>query len=320
MLPGDLIFFRKWRVRVDLNLSNMLVRQGRLSIIWFQLFFIGGLSVRDFLKSECTDRYTLNGGAIVSVVMPAYNAQETIGEAIISILNQTMSSLELSVVDDASTDATSGIVTAMMKGDPRLSIYRNERNSRLGPIEWEPRNDGLKYATGQFIAYLDADNTWETNFLAEMTGVIQSDASCMLAYCRTKNYYDPVEKAAVVRNDRRPLLAEGECWTIFDTPAMGAVHWGIDGYVDTNEMVHRASIFEKLGYLWRTVHPDREKISRAQSFIRPCRRHNDLDLFERVLAVFGASAIKQHPGVLVNFYYPSYRAYRTRINEHECWR
>jgi glycosyltransferase involved in cell wall biosynthesis len=276
--------------------------------------------VEDFPKNQCTARYPLNDGTLVSVVMPAYNAQETIGEAITSVLTQTMDSLELIVVDDASTDATNEIVTAMMEADPRLSIYRNEKNSRQGPIEWEPRNDGLKYATGQFIAYLDADNAWKTNFLAEMTGIIQSDASCMLAYCRTKNYYDPVEKATAVRNDRRPLLAEGECWTIFDSPAIGAVRWGIDGYVDTNEIVHRASIFEKLGYLWRTIHPDRETISRAQSFIRRGRRHNDLDLFERVLAAFGAGAIKRHPGVLVNFYYPSYRAYSRRIIGHECGR
>jgi glycosyltransferase involved in cell wall biosynthesis len=99
----------------------------------------------------------------VSIIMPAFNAANTIGEAISSILSGTHRNVEILVIDDGSRDETSKIVTAMAQAEPRIKYYKNEKN--LGA--YKSRNVMLKIATGQFIAFLDSDDTWEPNKLEE---------------------------------------------------------------------------------------------------------------------------------------------------------
>jgi glycosyltransferase involved in cell wall biosynthesis len=99
----------------------------------------------------------------VSIIMPAFNAADTIGEAISSILNGTHRNVEILIIDDCSRDETSKIVTAIAQAEPRIKYYKNEKN--LGA--YQSRNAMLKVATGKFIAFLDSDDTWEPNKLEE---------------------------------------------------------------------------------------------------------------------------------------------------------
>lgn len=98
--------------------------------------------------------------ASVSVIIPAYNAQEFISEAIVSVRNQTWQDWELIVVNDGSTDATATIVTGFCKNDPRIQLITQE-NGRLA----KARNTGIAASAGEFIAFLDADDIWETSKL-----------------------------------------------------------------------------------------------------------------------------------------------------------
>lgn len=88
----------------------------------------------------------------VSVIMPAYNAQKYIAEAIDSILNQTFSNFELIIVNDASSDNTESIITSYR--DPRIVYLKNETN--LGVAK--TLNYGLSVAQGEYIARMDADD------------------------------------------------------------------------------------------------------------------------------------------------------------------
>ena len=88
----------------------------------------------------------------VSVIMPAHNAQATIGWAIQSVLQQTHQDFELLVVDDGSTDATEAC--ARTHGDR----VRYLRQARAGPAA--ARNRGASEARGAFMAFLDADDLW----------------------------------------------------------------------------------------------------------------------------------------------------------------
>lgn len=99
----------------------------------------------------------------VSIIMPAFNAKDTIGEAIASALNGTHRNLEILVIDDGSTDGTENTVTDMAAKDQRIKYYKNPTN--LGA--YKSRNLMMKAATGQFIAFLDSDDTWEPNKLEE---------------------------------------------------------------------------------------------------------------------------------------------------------
>lgn len=93
---------------------------------------------------------------VFSVIMPAYNAQETIGAAIESVLNQTFQKYELLVVNDCSEDRTSMIIESYYQKDNRIRLFQNKEN--LGVAE--SRNRALKKAQGQYIAFLDSDDLW----------------------------------------------------------------------------------------------------------------------------------------------------------------
>jgi len=99
----------------------------------------------------------------VSIIMPAFNAKDTIGEAIASALNGTHPNLEILVIDDGSTDATENTVTDITAKDQRIKYYKKPTN--LGA--YKSRNLMIEAATGQFIAFLDSDDTWEPNKLEE---------------------------------------------------------------------------------------------------------------------------------------------------------
>ena len=92
---------------------------------------------------------------LVSVIIPAYNSSPYVEAAIQSILDQTVRDLEVIVVDDASTDDTAGVVARIAKLDGRVRlIRRNEPSGRPA----RPRNEGLRAASGKYVAFLDADD------------------------------------------------------------------------------------------------------------------------------------------------------------------
>lgn len=96
------------------------------------------------------------GKPIVSVIMPAYNAQQYIEEAIGSVQGQTFSQWELIVVDDCSGDNTAQIVSQLAREDPRIYLHRNDEN--LGAAK--SRNQGLELYKGAYVAFLDSDDLW----------------------------------------------------------------------------------------------------------------------------------------------------------------
>ncbi|OYT69781.1 MAG: hypothetical protein CFK52_12965 [Chloracidobacterium sp. CP2_5A] len=89
---------------------------------------------------------------LVSVVLCVYNRADYLGEAIASILNQTLDDFELIVVDDASTDASPEVARGF--GDPRLRYFRNETNCGHAPS----LNRGIVEAQGRHVALMDSDD------------------------------------------------------------------------------------------------------------------------------------------------------------------
>ena len=89
---------------------------------------------------------------LISVVLPAYNVQDTIGESIDSILSQTFTDFELIIINDGSQDNTEEVIHAY--SDKRIRYYRNEKNEGL----IYTLNRGLDLAQGKYIARMDADD------------------------------------------------------------------------------------------------------------------------------------------------------------------
>lgn len=93
---------------------------------------------------------------IVSVIMPAYNAERYIEEAIRSVQAQTMEKWELVVVDDRSTDGTAGLIRNLADQDSRIRpIFSQINRGAAGS-----RNLALDMCQGQYVAFLDADDLW----------------------------------------------------------------------------------------------------------------------------------------------------------------
>jgi glycosyltransferase involved in cell wall biosynthesis len=96
----------------------------------------------------------LNSYPLVSVIIPVYNVEKYVKEAIQSIVNQTYENLEIIVIDDASKDATYQIVKELQKKDKRIKLYQNEKNLKIV----KTLNRALSFATGKYIARMDGDD------------------------------------------------------------------------------------------------------------------------------------------------------------------
>jgi glycosyltransferase involved in cell wall biosynthesis len=94
--------------------------------------------------------------ALISIALCTYNGERFLAEQLRSITNQTYQNLEIVVVDDCSTDATVNILENAKKSDPRIKIYKNEKN--LGFIKNFEK--ALKKCNGDFIALSDQDDVW----------------------------------------------------------------------------------------------------------------------------------------------------------------
>lgn len=100
----------------------------------------------------------------VSIIVPAYNAAGYLERALDSALTQTMSDLEIVVIDDASVDDTTEVARRIVASDPRVRVLHNERNEGVSVS----RNRGIGAARGEWVALLDADDTWVPERLERM--------------------------------------------------------------------------------------------------------------------------------------------------------
>jgi len=105
----------------------------------------------------------------VSVVMPVYNGELYLREAVESILNQTFGDFEFIIIDDGSTDSTWQILTVYAAQDARIVLHRNPQNLRL----IKSLNKGLALAQGEYIARHDADDIALPERLATQVSYLQ---------------------------------------------------------------------------------------------------------------------------------------------------
>jgi hypothetical protein len=139
----------------------------------------------------------------VSVLMPAFNRQQFIGESIASVLAQRSVSLELIVIDDASTDATATIAEDWARRDPRVVVLRLPENRGASAA----LNAGLDVARGVYAARQDSDDVAMPDRLARQQAVLDADAGVALVgtdYLLTDSRGRP--KAVSKRAESREVL------------------------------------------------------------------------------------------------------------------
>lgn len=115
---------------------------------------------------------------MISIIMPAYNSENYIAEAIESVIGQTYTEWELLVIDDYSSDQTTKIIQKYMENDTRIQLIRKKQNDGVAVT----RNIGIQKAKGEFIAFLDSDDVWKSNKLEEQLK-LQRKTGAAIIYC-----------------------------------------------------------------------------------------------------------------------------------------
>ena len=111
--------------------------------------------------------------SLFSVVIPLYNKEAYIADTVRSVLNQTLCDFELIIVNDGSTDKSLQVVREF--SDCRIKVFSNIN----GGVS-HARNFGVRHAQGDFIAFLDADDLWDADYLSEMKSFIERFPGCGL--------------------------------------------------------------------------------------------------------------------------------------------
>lgn len=107
---------------------------------------------------------------LCSVIMPAYNCEKYIAEAIESVLNQNYTNWELIIINDCSTDNTEQIIKSYQQKDRRIKLINLTQNRGVA----NARNIGIRNAEGKYIAFLDADDIWQKEKLYKQIQLLES--------------------------------------------------------------------------------------------------------------------------------------------------
>jgi glycosyltransferase involved in cell wall biosynthesis len=137
----------------------------------------------------------------VTVILPAFNAEKHIEEAIESVLNQTFTDLELLIIDDGSNDGTGDIVKKYKEKDQRvISIISHTNEGVVRSL-----NKGLEISSSDFIARIDADDIWTNEKLERQMRHLNEDEDLYMSATAKININD---KGEVRKGDKYPQIFE----------------------------------------------------------------------------------------------------------------
>ena len=114
--------------------------------------------------------------SMISIIMPAYNAERYIKESIMSIISQTLSDWELIIIDDCSLDKTAAICKSYTDHFENIQYFRNSNNEGVAAS----RNRGVSIAKGEWIAYIDSDDCWHPKKLELQLQLAEEKHACFI--------------------------------------------------------------------------------------------------------------------------------------------
>ena len=121
---------------------------------------------------------------LVSIVIPSYNTEKYIKEAVDSALAQTYTPIEIIVVDDGSTDNTKNVLGPYLERNAITYIYQANRGLAGA------RNTGIKASRGEYIAFLDADDIFLPEKVARQAAHLDANPKCDISYCDLYHFWD----------------------------------------------------------------------------------------------------------------------------------
>ena len=134
-----------------------------------------------------------------SIVMPAYQAEKYLGNAIEGILAQSFSDWELLVVEDCSKDKTLEIAQKFQSADKRIKVIHREKNAGVS----EARNLGIEKARGEYLWFTDADDKAEGDLLEKVHNSLQKNRAQLVVFGLVEEYYSK-DGQLEYQNTRKP--------------------------------------------------------------------------------------------------------------------
>jgi glycosyltransferase involved in cell wall biosynthesis len=126
------------------------------------------------VKAGYSDVTKIDGRPLVSVIIPSHNVENFIDECLLSVRNQTLKNIEIIVVDDGSSDLTVEKISKHCAADSRIVLISN---SRASGNSGTPRNQGIRYCSGEYISFVDSDDWIEPGMLFDLHGKASSTGS-----------------------------------------------------------------------------------------------------------------------------------------------
>lgn len=149
----------------------------------------------------------------VSVIIPVYNAEKYLEQCLDSVINQTLKEIEIICINDGSSDSSLDILERYQTRDNRIHVY-SQKNAGLGTA----RNTGMKYVSGEYMAFLDSDDFYMPEAL-EKTYVNAKEGNadvCVFGTTYYREEYQEESKYDVLPN--KTYLPEKEPFNISDMP------------------------------------------------------------------------------------------------------
>jgi hypothetical protein len=169
------------------------------------------------------------GGPLVSVLVPSWNAEQTIERALDSVLADTTTPLEVIVVDDASTDGTTTLVDRTAARDARVRLIRLEANGGVSAA----RNRALEAMRGEWLTFLDADDRFRPGALDLLRGAAAGGALAVVGQQvwsdGRRTWLGPLYDIPDIRTPRRTSLAAAPGLLYYVSPHGKLFHRSIVG-------------------------------------------------------------------------------------------
>ena len=188
----------------------------------------------------------------VSVVISTYNRPDKLDRALESVCNQTFSDFEVVVVDDCSTTHDENHAV-LEKWDANFTSRGIDMCAfRLGEnsgYQCAPKNRGIEQSRGDYIAYLDDDNTWRPDHLQVCVDAIEADLSTDLVYSRISYHVAPEIRPTIVEKFGRDIPDGDAPGTEWNPTLLSQAN-----YIDTSTILHSKGAFWRLvretGFGW----------------------------------------------------------------------
>ncbi len=188
--------------------------------------------------------------ALVSIIIPVYNVEPYLVEALDSVIHQTYTNLEIIIIDDGSTDGSGKICDDYAKKDNRIRIIHQE-NKGLSTA----RNIGLNIMTGEFVAFLDPDDAFHLDYVKKLISrIIQHQADLVMCKFTIHNTEKTMEHG--VTDFLKPAIQSG----IYNRIQMiNALFDGYANYAVWNKLFRR-ELWTYIRFPDGHVHEDREPL------------------------------------------------------------